>query len=143
MPIAKYSRYLLPIQCFLFLFLWACNFPFTSCICAGSSCEVFSWIWAEHKTEENPNEFSNSLFIYLCVCVCVCVCVCIPRWCSSGKESACQCRRCRFNPWVKKIPWRRAWLPTPVYLPGESHRQRHLAGYCPWGLTRLNTTEVT
>ena len=75
MPIAKYSRYLLPIQCFLFLFLWACNFPFTSCICAGSSCEVFSWIWAEHKTEENPNEFSNSLFIYLCVCVCVCVCV--------------------------------------------------------------------
>ena len=77
------------------------------------------------------------------ICVCVCVCVCIPRWCSSGKESACQCRRCRFNPWVKKIPWRRAWLPTPVYLPGESHRQRHLAGYCPWGLTRLNTTEVT
>ena len=39
------------------------------------------------------------------------------------KESACQCRRwkrCSFNPWVRKIPWRRAWQPTPVSLPGES-----------------------
>ena len=42
---------------------------------------------------------------------------------SSGKESACQWRRhkrCGFNPWVRKIPWRRAWHPTPVFLPGES-----------------------
>ena len=36
-----------------------------------------------------------------------------------------------FNPWVRKIPWRRAWQPTPVFLPGESHEQRSLAGYCP------------
>ena len=46
---------------------------------------------------------------------------------SSGKEPTCQCRRCkrcRFNPWVRKIPWRRAWQPTPVFLPGESHGQR-------------------
>ena len=42
-----------------------------------------------------------------------------PRW-LSGKESACQCRRCRLDPWVRKIPWRRASLPTPVFLPGES-----------------------
>ena len=41
------------------------------------------------------------------------------RW-LSGKESACQCRRHRFNPWVGKIPWRRKWQPTPVFLPGES-----------------------
>ena len=34
-----------------------------------------------------------------------------------------------FNPWVRKIPWRRQWLPTPVFLPGESHGQRSLAGY--------------
>ena len=41
----------------------------------------------------------------------------------SGKESACQCRRCNrqgFNPWVRKIPWRRAWQPTPVFFPGDS-----------------------
>ena len=33
-----------------------------------------------------------------------------------------------FDPWVRKIPWRRAWQPTPVFLPGESHGQRSLAG---------------
>ena len=41
-----------------------------------------------------------------------------------GKEPACQCRRhkkCWFNPWVRKIPLRRAWQPNPVFLPGESH----------------------
>ena len=47
----------------------------------------------------------------------------------NGKESTCQCRRCRFNPWVGKITWRRAWQLTPVFLPGKSHRQRCLMGY--------------
>ena len=42
----------------------------------------------------------------------------------SGKESICHYRRCRFNPWVKKIPWRRKWQPTPVFLPGKSNGQR-------------------
>jgi len=37
--------------------------------------------------------------------------------------------RCRFDPWVRKIPWRRAWQPTPVFLPGKSHEQRSLVGY--------------
>ena len=41
--------------------------------------------------------------------------------------------RHKFNPWVGKIPWRRAWQPTSVYLPGESHGQRSLAGHSPWG----------
>ena len=54
----------------------------------------------------------------------------------SGKESAYQCkrcRRCRFDPWVGKIPWGRKWQPTTVFLPGESHGQRSLEGYSPWG----------
>ena len=55
-----------------------------------------------------------------------------PKW-FSGKESACQCRRCKrcmFDPWVgKKIPWRRKWQPTPVFLPGESQGQKSLVGY--------------
>ena len=45
-----------------------------------------------------------------------------PRW-LSGKESTCQCKRCRrygFDPWIRKIPWRRKWQPTPVFLPGKS-----------------------
>ena len=51
---------------------------------------------------------------------------------ASGKEPTCQCRRykrCGFDPWVRKIPWRKAWQPTPVFLPGESHGQRNLEGY--------------
>ena len=55
--------------------------------------------------------------------------ICIPlRW-HSGKESFCQCRRCGFNPWVQKIPWRRKWQPTPVFLPGKSHGQRSRTSY--------------
>ena len=60
---------------------------------------------------------------------------------SSGKESACQCRRCRFDPWVGKIPWSRKWLPTPVFLPGKSHGQRSLAGDSPWRCKESDTTE--
>ena len=52
-------------------------------------------------------------------------------------------RRRRFNPWVGKIPRRRTWPPTPVFLSGEPHRQRSLAGYSPWGCTESDTTEVT
>ena len=48
-----------------------------------------------------------------------------------------------FNPWVGKVPQRRAWQPTPVFLPGESHGQRDLAGYSPWGCKELDATEVT
>ena len=44
-----------------------------------------------------------------------------------------QCRRRKFDLWVRKIPWRRKWQPTPVFLPGESYGQRTLVGYSPWG----------
>ena len=63
---------------------------------------------------------------------------------TSSKESACQCRRCKrcgFDPWVGKIPWRRAWQPNLVFLPGKSHGQRSLVGYSPWGLKEFDTTE--
>ena len=68
----------------------------------------------------------------------------LPRW-HSGKEFAClskRYKRCGFHPWVRKIPWRK-WQPTPVFLPGESHRQRSLVGYSPWGHKELDTTEAT
>ena len=60
-----------------------------------------------------------------------------------GKEHVCQCRK--LDPWVGMIPWRRKWQPTPVFLPGEFHGQRNLAGYNSWGckgqtqLKRLST----
>ena len=44
-----------------------------------------------------------------------------------------QFRRHRFDPWVGKIPWRREWLSTPIFLPGKSHGQRSLVGYSLWG----------
>ena len=44
-----------------------------------------------------------------------------------------QCGRPGFDPWVGKIPWRRKWQPTPVFLPGKSHGLRLLVGYSPWG----------
>ena len=56
---------------------------------------------------------------------------------SDGKESA-GSGRPGFNPWVWKIPWRRAWQPTPLFLPGESPGQRSLAGYSPWGCKELD-----
>ena len=62
-------------------------------------------------------------------------------WWLSSKESTCQCRRRRFNPWVGKIPWRRKWQPMPVFLPGKSHGQRSLEGYSPRGYKQLDTTQ--
>ena len=58
-------------------------------------------------------------------------------WWLSGKEPVCQCRGHRFNPWIRKIPWRRKWQPAPIFLPGKSHGQRSLMGYSPWGHKRV------
>ena len=54
----------------------------------------------------------------------------------TGKEFACWCRRCEFDPWVGKIPWRRKWQPTPVFLPGKSH------GQTAWQVTIHGVTEL-
>ena len=64
------------------------------------------------------------------------------RW-HSGKESACQYRRPRFDPWVGKIPWRRKWQSTSVFLPRKSHGQRSLAGYSPWSHKRVRDDWAT
>ena len=58
---------------------------------------------------------------------------------SDGKEPACNAG---FDPRVQKIPWRREWLPTPVFLPGEFHGQRSLVGYSPQGHKKSDTTEL-
>ena len=52
-------------------------------------------------------------------------------------------KRCSFNPWVGKIPWRRAWQITPVFLPEKSHGQMSLVGYGPWSHEELDVTEQT
>ena len=60
----------------------------------------------------------------------------LPTW-LSGKE----CRRRGFDPWVGKIPWRRKWQATPVFLSGKSHGQRNLVGYSLWGLKESDMSE--
>ena len=87
----------------------------------------YDWKSWEKKVEK-ASSFKNTL------------CAGLLRW-FSGKESTCQCRRCGFNPWVVKIPRKRKWPPTPVFLPRKSHRQRSLVGYSPWGLKELDMTD--
>ena len=53
-------------------------------------------------------------------------------WWPSGKESTWQYRSREFDPWVRNIPWRRKWQPTPVLLSGKSRGRRSLAGHSPW-----------
>ena len=62
-------------------------------------------------------------------------------WWLIGKDSFGPYGRHEFNPWVRKIPWRRKWQCTPVLLPGKSHGQRSLAGYSLWGYKQSDTTE--
>ena len=50
---------------------------------------------------------------------------------------------CEFDPWIRKSLWRRVVQPTPVFLLGEAHGQRSLAGYSPWGPKESDTTEAT
>ena len=52
-------------------------------------------------------------------------------------------KRYWFNPWFRKIPWRRIWQPAPIFLPGKFHGQRNLAGYRACGCRKLNRTRAT
>ena len=67
-----------------------------------------------------------------CICITALLEMVFPSG-SVGKESACQCRRHRFDPWVGRIPWRRKWQTNPASLSGESQAQRSPADYSPWG----------
>ena len=103
---------------------------------SGFESLVFLWVWISHPF--------FGLFPRIWVLWSVC------EYASQGflggpavEESACQCRRCGFDPWVGKIPWRRKWQPTPVFLPGKSHGQRSLAGYSPWGCKRVRHNLAT
>ena len=70
-------------------------------------------------------------FVFLCVTY-----FGLPRW-LSGKESVCQCRRCGLYPWIEKMPWRKKWQSTSVFLPEKFHGEMSLASYSPWGRKRV------
>ena len=105
----------------------------------GACKESFTPEWLNNKNNQVYSKVIQ-LFLFL---FCRLYSISFPRG-ASGKEPICQCRRHkrhRFNPCVRKIPWKRAWHPTPVFLPRESHRQRNLAGCSPWG--RKNQTRLS
>ena len=133
---------------------------FVFCICFIYNVKIVCLASAWNKT----------FYIYVCVCVCVYMFINDLRnfplevlmqtvdlllcanncWASQVAlvvknlpANARGLRACRFDPWVRKIPWRRAWQPTPVFLLGESHRRRSLASYSPWHHTESNTNEAT
>ena len=104
------------------------------------------WLYIQKYLNQNLKELSVllcSLQCYFYYGFSITIVKMLPMW-HSGKESACQCRRHkrgRFNPWVGKIPWRRKWQPTPVFLLRESHGQRTLVGYSPRGHKESDMTE--
>ena len=116
-----------------------------SCISLCLSLKVgvdMCWAWAlVHFTLNIPHNSFNLSFKYLTVLIVnymliklekvqffIAMSNCGFSWWPSGEEGACSCRRCRFNPWVGRIPWRRKWQPNAVFLPGKFHGSRRLAG---------------
>ena len=88
-------------------------------------------------------ELSTQLYLFIvCVCYKVCtasqVALVIKNLPASARGTG---RRLRFNTWVGKIPWRRKWQPTPVFLSEKSHGQRSLPGYSPWSRKKSDTIE--
>ena len=99
-------------------------------------CYLMGTFWALYLWKILPVGKATLLFLYL-----LHISIGFPSW-HSGM--ICQCRRGRrgsFDPWVGKIPWRRAWQPAPVFLPGKPHGPRGLAGCSPQGCKGLDTTE--
>ena len=94
------------------------------CSCPENSTDRRSWWTTVHGTTKSRTQLSTHTHTH------------------THSPSIClQCGRPGFDPWVRKIPWRRKWQPTPVLLPGKSHGQRSLVGYSPWGHQESDTTE--
>ena len=97
--------------------------------------------WIRARKHKNTHTYITNIymnpkhFFFLPFLFSVYICR-LPCWLSS-KEFICQCWRPGLDPWVRKIPWRRTWQPTPLFLPGKSHGQRSLAGYSPCGHKRV------
>ena len=100
-----------------------CDFQHFQC---GDSWHLTNWsLWKWGAGIQTPRTHDWIIVLYA-VC-----CIGLSRWLSS-KEFSCQCRRCELDPWLGKIPWKRKWQATPIFLPGKCHGQRNLAGYSPW-----------
>ena len=119
----------------IFTILVFCHFIYYS-VLWGLGCFIFYILWSAVQLLIT-HDFNNHFSAFKCFLTEV---FDYGRCGASDKEPSCQCRRHkrhRFDSSVMKIPWRRKWQTTPVFLPGESHGQRSLTGYSPWGRTRI------
>ena len=95
-------------------------------------CQTLSWVpFTSRKILQSTINSSNLLMSKLRFR--------LPWW-LCDKESTCRCKRHRFDPWVRKISWRKKLQSTPVFLPGKCHEQKSLAGYSLWGCKESDTT---
>ena len=108
---------------------------------------VLTWVCIAHLSLHCNSALTNHVILAKLHSLCVFFGPVCNTWgfpCSSvHKESACGCLQCwrpGFDSWVGKIPWRRKWKSTPVFLPGKFHGQRSLVDYSPWG--RKNRTQL-
>ena len=113
--------------------------PASRCSVALNTCRKRPRSLAWHRGSRCVPGLGTWFCFFLSYWLRSCLCDLASGW-LSGQESICQCWRLRFDTSVGKIPWRRAWQPTPVFLPGKSHGQRSLEGYSLWGHKELDTT---
>ena len=115
-----------------------CSFFFILFSLCSSVCIIFCWSVYTFADSFFHCNFLLSPFSELLILVIILLG--LPWWLRQLRICL-QCRRPRFNPWVRKIPWRREWLPTPGFLPGEFHGQKSLVGYNPRSCKESDTTE--
>ena len=99
-----------------------CGVAFKRKLSTKRDCLCIVWYVDTIQKVVNKSKRTGQLFWHMVRIISGC-----PQWLSS-KRICLQCIRCRFNPWKVKVPWRRKWQPTPVFLPGKSYGQRNLAG---------------
>ena len=122
------------------------NLPHPPLLLATTNLTSFSELLLFFK--DSTYKWDRTAFVFLCILfliLCFHFLAVFHLWGlpggSEGKKICLPCGRPGFDPWVVKIPWRREWLPTPVFLPGELHGQGSLVGYLPWGHKEEDTTE--
>ena len=100
------------------------------------------WLCLISSWQEGCLGWSRTFFFYVNkIKLEYCIEMIVLPWGLRWQRICLQCKRPGFDPWVGKIPWRREWLPPPVFFAGEFHGQRRLAGYSPLVCEELGTTE--
>ena len=132
-------KYRYSIHIFIYLYTYilekvmAAHF---SIFCLENTTNRGAWWATVHAVAESWTRLSNWTHIHIFICAYKKLAFLVAQW----WRIHLLCRRCGFCPWIEKISWSRKWQPTPVLLPGKSHRQKSLEGYSPWDCKELDMT---